>query len=209
MLKGYPPGATMPIARKAVTLRGSCHCGQLRIEFSTDQDPASIVPRSCDCSFCQKHGAEYISDPAGRLSVSQSHSGTLREYRQGSNAAQFLICGHCGVLVAVIFRHNSRIYGAANAGCLDGHTGLASPAPASPQTLSPEEKVSRWLKLWVPDVVLATSGETGISSPRPVAQCHCRFVASLQIRRQCSGHSFKGGSASCKRPPDRRFGGSQ
>jgi hypothetical protein len=81
----------------------------------------------------------------------------LHAYRQGSNAAQFLICSHCGVLVAVIFEHHSRLYGAVNAGCLDGHTGLGSPAPASPQTLSPEEKISRWLKLWIPDVVLATS----------------------------------------------------
>ncbi len=144
--------------RRAVTLQGSCHCGQLHLEFSIGQDPATIAPRACDCSFCQKHGAAYISDPAGRLTVAESRPGTLREYQQGSNTAQFLICGNCGVLVAVIFRHNSRIYGAANASCLDGPTGLGKPVPASPQSLSPEEKVSRWLKLWVPDVVLATAG---------------------------------------------------
>ena len=148
----------MPIAKRAVTLRGNCHCGQVRVEFSTDQDPANIVPRPCDCSFCQKLGAAYIFDPAGELSVSESRPGTLREYQQGSNTAQFLICGHCGVLVAVIYKHNSRIYGAVNVGCLDGHTGLGISVPASPQTLSPEEKVARWLTLWVPDVVLATSG---------------------------------------------------
>lgn len=140
-----------------MTLQGSCHCGRLRLEFTTEQEPASIVPRACDCAFCQKHGAAYISDPAGQLSVSESDSDALREYRQGSNTARFLVCGHCGVLVAVVFEHDSRIYGAANARCLDGQTGLGSSVPASPQTLSQEEKVSRWLKVWVPDVVLTTS----------------------------------------------------
>ncbi len=144
----------MPMAGIAVTLQGSCHCGRLRLEFATEQDAASIVARACDCSFCQKHGAAYISDPAGRLSVSESDAGALREYRQGSNAARFLVCEHCGVLVAVVFEHDSRIYGAANARCLDGQIGLGSSVPASPQTLSREEKVSRWLKVWVPDVAL-------------------------------------------------------
>lgn len=140
----------------AATLPGSCHCGRLRIEFSTGQDPAAIVPRACDCSFCRKHGAAYISDPAGRLSITQNEAGAMREYRQGSNAARFLVCKHCGVLVAAVFEHGGRTYGVANAGCLDGYAGLASPVTASPQALDPEEKVSRWLKLWVPDVVLAT-----------------------------------------------------
>jgi len=149
----------MPMAKEWVTLPGSCHCGRLHVEFSTGQAPVSLVPRACDCSFCQKHGAAYISDPAGRLSISETDAGALREYRQGSNAAQFLICGHCGVLVAVIFRQGSRIYGAANAGCLDGDVGIGAPVAASPQTLSPDEKISRWLQMWVPDVVLATSGE--------------------------------------------------
>ena len=148
----------MPLAKEAITLRGSCHCGQLRLEFSTFQDPATIHPRACDCSFCRKHGAAYISDPAGRLTVSESHSGTLHRYRQGSDTAEFLICDHCGVLVAVTFEHESRIYGAANAGCLNGHTGLGSWVSASPQTLGPSEKASRWLKLWVPDVEFSVSG---------------------------------------------------
>jgi hypothetical protein len=147
----------MPIAADATTLHGSCHCGQLRVYFSTGLNPADFTPRACDCSFCQKHGSAYISDPAGRLSVSVSQ-GALRRYRQGSNAAEFLVCTQCGVLVAVTFEHNSRIYGAVNIGCLDGHTGLGGSAPASPQTLTPDEKISRWLQMWVPDVQMIASG---------------------------------------------------
>lgn len=150
------PGATVPSAREMVRFDGGCHCGQLRVRFSTGLDPASFTPRACDCSFCCKHGAAYISDPAGRLSVSFSQ-GVLRKYRQGSNTAEFLVCSQCGVLVAVTFEHDSRRYGAVNVKCLDGPTGFGSAVPSSPQVLSPEEKVSRWLSLWVPDVEMVAT----------------------------------------------------
>ncbi len=147
----------MTMAPVPVTLHGSCHCGQLRVVFSTCQDPAIFIPRACDCSFCQKHGASYISDPGGSLSVSASPGG-LREYRQGSNTAAFLVCGQCGVLAAVTFEHRSRIYGSLNIGCLDGTTGLRNSSPASLQALTKDEKISRWLQLWVPEVRIFTSG---------------------------------------------------
>ena len=146
----------MPQPEKSTTLRGGCHCGLLQLEFSTDLALESIVPRACDCAFCQKHGAAYVSDPAGRLSVSARSPGVLHRYRQGSNSAQFLLCGNCGVLVAVVFEHDSRLHGAANAPCLEAHAELGRSVPTSPQELSPDEKISRWLSLWVPDVELTS-----------------------------------------------------
>jgi hypothetical protein len=119
------------------------HGGQLAVEFSTSQDPAAINPRACDCSFCRKHGASYISDSAGRLSVSGNSAGSSCEYQQGTNTARFLLCNQCGVLVAVIYRHDSRIFGAVNVGCLNGQTGLGNSMLASPQQLTQEEKISR------------------------------------------------------------------
>jgi len=138
------------------SLHGSCHCGRLAVEFSTTLDPTTLQPRVCDCSFCRKHGAAYVSDPAGKLSVSEKYAGALREYRQGSNTARFLLCSNCGVLVAVTFEHDARLYGAVNAGCLDEETRFAAAVPASPQKLSPEERISRWLTVWIPDVRVST-----------------------------------------------------
>lgn len=140
----------------ATTLQGSCHCGQLSIAFTTALAPASLVPRACDCSFCRKHGAAYVSDPAGHLSI-HARGGALRHYQQGSNTADFLVCGRCGVLVAVVFEHLSRLYGAANAGCLDGKARLGEALQSSPQMLSADDKISRWIRLWVPDVELSMS----------------------------------------------------
>jgi hypothetical protein len=146
-----------PLSNASV-FRGGCHCGQLRVAFSTELDPASIIPRACDCSFCQKHGAAYVSDPAGQLSVMMKSSDALHRYQQGSNTAEFLLCDRCGVLVAVVFVHNARIYGAVNARSLEGPTGFGSAVPASPQLLASGEKIARWSQLWVPDVELVTSG---------------------------------------------------
>lgn len=148
----------MSSLKDATTFHGSCHCGRLRIEFSTDKAPADFTSRACDCSFCRKHEAAYVSDPAGRLSVS-ARQGALRKYQQGSSTADFLLCGQCGVLVAVTFGHGDRVHGAVNIGCLDGETGFRGPVPASPQALGADEKVSRWLELWIPDVEFNASGD--------------------------------------------------
>ncbi len=139
-------------------MRGSCHCGQLNIEFSTAKHPLDFHPRACDCSFCRKHGAAYISDPDGKLTFAQNHAGAIREYRQGSHAARLLLCGACGVLMGVVYDHSSGTYGAVNAGCLDGETGLGDAVAASPQLLTEDEKISRWLTLWVPNVAMVTRG---------------------------------------------------
>lgn len=148
----------------AMTLGGGCHCGRLRVAFSTVLDPAGITPRACDCSFCQKHGAAYVSDPAGQLSISIAAPDDLHRYRQGSNTAEFLFCGHCGVLVAVVLDHDGRTHGAVNARCLDATTRLGNAVTASPQQLAAAEKVDRWLRLWIPDVELLVAGSTSTNA---------------------------------------------
>jgi hypothetical protein len=141
----------------AFVSRGGCHCGQLRVAFSSALDPASMIPRACDCTFCEKHGAAYVSDPAGRLSIVASGADALRRYRQGSQTAEFLLCDRCGVLVAVIFDDGTRVYGAVNVRSLERPTDFGTSVPASPQSLAPGEKVARWSQLWIPDVELLTS----------------------------------------------------
>lgn len=148
----------MPPSKSTTTLHGSCHCGRLRIEFSTGQDPTGFTPRACDCSFCRKHGAAYVSDPAGQLSVSVRED-ALRKYRQGSDTADFLLCGKCGVLVAVVFEHAGRLHGAVNTRCLAENTGFRPPAATSPGNLGADEKIRRWLELWVPDVELNAASD--------------------------------------------------
>ena len=135
-------------------LKGGCHCGKVRLELSTSIRPEEFHPRACDCSFCTKHGAAYVSDPGGKLRVVGAE--TLAEYRQGSGTARMLLCRACGVLVAAVFEDGGRLYGTVNAKCLEG-VDFGAPETVSPRTLGVEEKRGRWARLWTPDVEIIGS----------------------------------------------------
>ncbi|KRA40049.1 hypothetical protein [Pseudoxanthomonas sp. Root630] len=134
------------------TLQGGCHCGAITLAFSTALVPADTAPRACDCSFCRAHGAAWVSDADAQLLIHAHRPERLRRYRQGSLAAQFLLCGECGVLVAVVFEDSGRTYAAVNTGCLEERDAFASTASASPQRLSPGDKLARWRQLWIGEV---------------------------------------------------------
>lgn len=138
-------------------LRGGCHCGRVKIEFGTAIRPTDFTPRACDCSFCLKHGASYISDPEGSLSIEAKGLDTISEYRQGSESARFLVCRYCGVLVAVVFDDDTGSYGAINSRCIGDGVVFGALQVVSPQKLGSEEKRRRWAELWTPRVEFNTS----------------------------------------------------
>src|SRR5215470_12760430 len=76
--------------------RGTCHCGNIQLEFESTRPPDKFRPRSCDCSFCVEQGAQYVSDPQGKLIITVREDHELNRYRQGSESAEFLICRKCG-----------------------------------------------------------------------------------------------------------------
>lgn len=135
-------------------LRGGCHCGRVGVVFETAHTPSTLQPRACDCSFCRKHGAAWISDASGRLTVDATTPSDVRSYRQGSESARFLLCAHCGVLVAVVFEADDERFAAVNVGCLDDVIAFPAPVVASPQRLDASEKIDRWRMLWARDVVV-------------------------------------------------------
>jgi len=129
---------------------GGCHCGALRFEFSTAQPLADFVPRACDCDFCTRHRAGWVSDAAGALRI-EADDARLRRYRQGSGQADFLLCSGCGVLVAVVARTgDGRLLGAANRNAFEGREAFVAETPVSPQQLDPATKLARWTQLWTP-----------------------------------------------------------
>src|SRR5688572_28656500 len=97
------------------THEGSCHCGNLRWRFETALTLGEIAPRACDCDFCSSHRAAWVSDSQGMLRAEVHHAAGLQRYRQGSQQAEFLMCGTCGVLVAAIAcSEDGRLLGAVN-----------------------------------------------------------------------------------------------
>ena len=81
---------------------GGCHCGNIRLSFSTTVDPATLEIRACQCSFCTRHGSRAAADPNGRLSISVEDKARLKVYRFGLRTADYLVCRECGVYVAAI-----------------------------------------------------------------------------------------------------------
>jgi hypothetical protein len=79
---------------------GSCHCLNLALQLETDKAPDELAVRTDTCSFCKKHLALYVSDPAGALHVTIREASLVERYRFGTKTADFLLCRTCGVFVA-------------------------------------------------------------------------------------------------------------
>ncbi|KAB2844111.1 MAG: aldehyde-activating protein [Burkholderiales bacterium] len=135
-------------------LEGSCFCGKLRIEVELTEPPGAYAPRACDCAFCRKHGAAYVSDAAGALRIRYADPQALIRYRQGSGQAEFLMCRECGVLVAVCLEDSGQRFGAVNAQALADAASFAPALSVSPRELDPDAKRARWKNLWFPGVSL-------------------------------------------------------
>ena len=136
------------------SVSGGCYCGNILLDLQLANEPGSYNPRACDCAFCRKHGAAYISDAQGSLRVrinDQARSGT---FRQGSELAEMLLCTHCGVLMGALYRTEGRIYATVNVRAVEGAATFGVEQSVSPKKLSPDAKVARWKELWFSNVEL-------------------------------------------------------
>ena len=139
-------------------LTGSCHCGNIRVELELTRSPESFHPRACDCDFCSKHAAAWISDPDGSLRIQIGEKGQAARYRQGSALAELIFCGNCGILVCALHRGDGSLHAAVNARVFGGRAGFGSEQTVSPKTLSDQEKLERWRHLWFSTVRISTAG---------------------------------------------------
>src|SRR5882672_10931283 len=64
------------------TYPGSCHCGAIKIAFTSDKLPETMRVGRCACSFCRRHGARTSGDPAGSVEF-RAAPGSLSRYRFG------------------------------------------------------------------------------------------------------------------------------
>lgn len=133
-------------------LNGGCHCGNITLKLGLARAPDSYEPRSCDCDFCRKHRASYISDPQGTLLVRIRNQEDSGIYRQGSGAAECLLCRNCGVLVGALYRMENALYATVNVNVIEPGTTWGAEQPVSPRKLSETDKIKRWQQLWFPGV---------------------------------------------------------
>src|SRR5262249_20324844 len=88
-----------------------CHCGALTARYQTDLAPTRWSVRADQCSFCRAHGAAMTSDPAGALEFAATDPTRLSRYRFGTQTADFLLCGHCGIFIGGTMTHQGRRFG--------------------------------------------------------------------------------------------------
>jgi len=135
-------------------LEGGCHCGNITVRVELEREPAAYAPRACDCEFCRKHGAAWLSDPRGSLSIEVRAERDTSRYAQGDRLAEMLLCRNCGVLVSALW-HEQHLFGVVNANVLAQREAFAETKPVSPRTLSADEKRSRWQSIWFAQVTVA------------------------------------------------------
>ena len=131
---------------------GGCYCGNIGLTVTLPQELSTYHPRACDCDFCRKHGAAYVSDPQGELRIQIRDEPQVSRFRQGSSTAEMLICRTCGVLVGALYRETDRLFGTLNAQALDCRAAFAAAQSASPKMLPAAQKAVRWRELWFQDV---------------------------------------------------------
>lgn len=137
---------------------GSCHCGNVRVDLELIREPVTYHPRACDCDFCRKHGAAYVSDPEGSLSIRIRDTRDFGKYRQGSGVAECIFCRNCGVLIGALYGSEGRSWGVINARIVENQTSFGTEEVVSPQRLSGNEKEKRWQDIWFPNVTIEHTG---------------------------------------------------
>ena len=133
-------------------INGSCHCGKIKVILSLPADLNTYRPRACDCDFCKRRNISYLSDPEGSLKIKSDAK--LLTHRHGSNQASFLTCNQCNDMVAVVCEIHNQLRGAVNATLLNDRARLKPSQIVSPKSLSADEKIERWHKLWLTVVIV-------------------------------------------------------
>ena len=129
---------------------GSCHCGAIRGTLQASKSAAELQVRGCQCSFCTRHGAMTVSDPAGRA-VFEIDRSALAKYQFGTRTGTSLICARCGMYAGVILEDGGKTWSVLNV------RGLAIPEfegraaePVVYDSETPEQRVARRKVKWTP-----------------------------------------------------------
>jgi hypothetical protein len=134
-----------------MTYEGGCHCGRLRVSFTTAHAPTELPLRACQCTFCRRHGALTTSDPDGEIVLTVAETPPGGWYRFGTGVTDFWVCASCGVYVGAYVEVGGRGRAVVNARALDARSEFTQ-APASMDygQESRDGKLERRGRVWSP-----------------------------------------------------------
>jgi len=134
-------------------IRGSCHCGNVSFELAWPGDSTRVPARRCGCTFCQKHGGIWTSNPAGTLHVRIARPEHVSRYEFGTATAEFVVCAQCGAVPLVTSRIDGRVHAVVNVNTFDDFdSACLTIAPASFDGEEVEDRLARRRRNWIGDV---------------------------------------------------------
>ncbi|HUR90268.1 MAG TPA: GFA family protein [Ramlibacter sp.] len=139
-------------------IHGSCHCGNIAFDLDWEPQPREIPARACTCSFCQKHGGVWTSNPQGRLDVRVSDPSQVSRYTFGTKTAQFHICSRCGAVPVVTSEVGGTTYAVVSVNAFDNvDPSLLKRASATFDGESEGDRLARRARNWIPHVRFHTT----------------------------------------------------
>ena len=134
-------------------IQGSCHCGNISYTLTWDPDPERIPARACGCTFCQKHGGVWTSNPRGALEVKVEDDSKISKYSFSTGTADFHICARCGVVPVVTCTLDGRLYAVVNVNAFDNvDPSMVRKAPITFEGEEMGSRLARRKRNWIADV---------------------------------------------------------
>jgi hypothetical protein len=150
----------------AFLYEGSCHCGAIRATLFATRPAAELEVRACQCSFCTRHGAKTVSDPAGRCRF-QIDGASLSWYRFETRTGMSLICNRCGTYAGAIIEDGDKVWSVVNARALAIAELRDRAAVAKDyEGETAEQRIARRKSMWTPtEIVWTGSDQKGSDLP--------------------------------------------
>jgi hypothetical protein len=135
-------------------IRGSCHCGNIRVTFDRPDSGPAIPVRACGRGLCTKHRAVWTSHPDGQFYLRIADDSRLRRYRFGTKTADFHVCLTCGVIPIVTCVIEGIRYAVFNVNTFDDvdRSQLVETA-ANFEGETTENRLARRRRNWTPEAV--------------------------------------------------------
>jgi len=140
-------------------IAGKCHCGNIAFELDWPGDSPEIPARSCDCSFCVKHGGVWTSNPKSRLAVVIRDASHVSKYEFGTRTALFHVCTICGAVPLVTSDVAGHRYAVVNVNALENVDPLRLRRTAAHfDGEDIDARLARRSRNWIADVRIGQTG---------------------------------------------------